>query len=192
MARNPGCEAAAEAAKARKPAGKPESRSAGGHRARHADTSAWRYDVAMKKSYRSHNIFLGAMIGLTLLTVGGSMGMSKNPRELAANATSDGRELFRQYCAVCHGVDARGGGPSARALKRPPSDLTLLSRMNGGKFPALSVQLTIQGSTNAVIEHGSRDMPIWGPVLNNQGENLSLGDKRLHALVAYLEQIQAK
>jgi len=145
----------------------------------------------MKKSYRSHSIFLGAAIGVTLLTVGATMGMSKSPKDLPANLTSDGRELFRQYCAVCHGVDAKGGGPAAPALKRPPGDLTLLSRMNGGKFPELSVRLTIQGS-NVVIEHGTRDMPIWGPVLSGQGQNRNIGEQRLQALLAYLEQIQAK
>ena len=63
--------------------------------------------------------------------------------------------------------------------------------MNGGKFPELSVRLTIQGS-NVVIEHGTRDMPIWGPVLSGQGQNRNIGEQRLQALLAYLEQIQAK
>ena len=35
-----------------------------------------------------------------------------------------GEALFSQNCAVCHGADARGDGPSAASLSRPPANLT--------------------------------------------------------------------
>jgi mono/diheme cytochrome c family protein len=28
-----------------------------------------------------------------------------------------GAELFKAYCAVCHGIDAKGNGPMAKSLK---------------------------------------------------------------------------
>src|SRR5436305_11025501 len=55
-------------------------------------------------------------------------------------ASLEGKDLFREYCAVCHGVDAKGAGPAASALKKPVGDLTQLTVKNKGKFPALSVQ----------------------------------------------------
>src|SRR5690349_13780889 len=74
--------------------------------------------------------------------------------------TTDGGLLFREHCAVCHGVDAKGHGPAAPALKKPTPDLTAIAKKNGGKFPALSVQQKIKG--DEVVEHGTGEMPIWG------------------------------
>ena len=51
---------------------------------------------------------------------------------------ASGKDMYMSYCAVCHGTDGQGGGPAASALKVPPTDLTLLSKTNGGKYPALS------------------------------------------------------
>ena len=41
-----------------------------------------------------------------------------------------GKDSFEAYCAACHGVDARGSGPVASALKRTPPDLTILASRN--------------------------------------------------------------
>jgi mono/diheme cytochrome c family protein len=31
-----------------------------------------------------------------------------------------GRQIYKQYCAACHGSDGRGSGPVARSLRKPP------------------------------------------------------------------------
>lgn len=103
----------------------------------------------------------------------------------------DGQDLFRQFCAVCHGVDAKGAGPAAPALKKSTGDLTQLSRNHGGKFPKLKVKVTITGGDN-VMEHGTRDMPMWGSVFSETGQQKAMGDMRVQALLDYIEQIQAK
>ena len=41
-----------------------------------------------------------------------------------------GSDLFRTYCASCHGIDAKGVGPVPPALKTRVPDLTLLSGQN--------------------------------------------------------------
>ena len=73
----------------------------------------------------------------------------------------EGPAVFQAYCAVCHGKDARGGGPAAGALKRRTPDLTRISRRNGGIFPFESVQKIISGKGPGIPAHGSREMPIW-------------------------------
>jgi mono/diheme cytochrome c family protein len=105
--------------------------------------------------------------------------------------TVSGKELFREYCAVCHGTDGKGGGPAAVALKIPPSDLTQVAARNGGKFPEVKVQHAINGE-NTPAAHGSRDMPMWGNVFEHMSSNPDLGRIRVYNLVKYIEEIQAK
>ncbi len=35
-------------------------------------------------------------------------------------AAGDGKAVYEQHCAPCHGVSGKGDGPAARALKPPP------------------------------------------------------------------------
>ena len=108
-----------------------------------------------------------------------------------ATATVAGQDLFREYCAVCHGNDAKGEGPAAPALKMKPADLTQISRKNGNKYPEIRVQRVINGE-DSVTAHGSRDMPIWGQIFRHMSSNQDLGKVRVYNLVKYIEQIQSK
>ncbi len=76
-------------------------------------------------------------------------------------STDVGKQEFQISCAVCHGMDAKGDGMVAGALKVKPTDLTVLSKNNGGVFPIEHVTQVIDGRAQ-VTTHGSRDMPIWG------------------------------
>jgi len=104
----------------------------------------------------------------------------------------DGRLLFRAYCAACHGPDAKGGGPAASSLKTPPPDLTLISRRNGGSFPMVRVQKTISGEGVVTSPHGSREMPIWGPIFGQIAWDQDLGNVRIYNLTKYIESLQQK
>jgi len=103
-----------------------------------------------------------------------------------------GKEMYTAYCAVCHGTDGKGGGPAASALKMPPTDLTQLSKNNGGKYPALKVTSTIRG-TGDLPAHGSRDMPVWGQLFWNMSRGHE-GEvqQRVSNLTHYIETLQAK
>jgi len=104
----------------------------------------------------------------------------------------DGGTLYRSYCAVCHGADATGGGPSAAALKKAVPDLTRISRRNGGKFPLTEVQQTISGDVVPARAHGSREMPIWGPIFGEIDWDHDWGKIRIYNLAKYLESLQKK
>jgi len=106
-------------------------------------------------------------------------------------ATLNGADLFKEYCAVCHGNDAKGAGPAADALKKRPADLTQLARKNGGNFPELHVMNFIKGQ-DVVASHGSRDMPIWGSIFSQMSSNQDLVQVRVYALLKYIEEMQAK
>jgi mono/diheme cytochrome c family protein len=105
---------------------------------------------------------------------------------------ASGQEMYKAYCAVCHGTDGKGNGPAAQALKTPPSDLTTLAGKNGGKYPGLKVSAIIRGE-DTVPAHGSKEMPIWG----NLFWELSAGhpsevQQRVANLNQYLESLQKK
>ena len=106
-------------------------------------------------------------------------------------AAMAGKDLFREYCAVCHGQDAKGAGPAADALKKSPTDLTQLSRKNNGRFPEQMVLATFRGE-GGVTAHGSQDMPVWGRIFSNMSSNLNQGQDRIYALLNYMEDVQAK
>jgi mono/diheme cytochrome c family protein len=101
----------------------------------------------------------------------------------------EGPDLFRSYCASCHGVSGKGMGPAAPALKAKLPDLTLLARNHRGQFPAEYVSAVIMGD-NVVTAHGSREMPVWGPVFHQIEADVDRGNVRLANLVKYLESIQ--
>jgi mono/diheme cytochrome c family protein len=101
-----------------------------------------------------------------------------------------GPDLFQAYCASCHGLDAKGTGPAASALKAKVPDLTVLARRNRGQFPAARVRQVILGD-EIVASHGSREMPIWGPIFHQVEEDRDFGNVRMTNLVKYLESIQS-
>jgi mono/diheme cytochrome c family protein len=104
-----------------------------------------------------------------------------------------GQDIFSFYCATCHGVDAKGHGPVAAALKKPPSDLTLLSRRNRGTFPRDRVFAFIaNGGDTLGNAHGSSQMPVWGPVFVSLDPSDTRAVMRIENVVRYLESIQAK
>lgn len=100
-----------------------------------------------------------------------------------------GAEMFQNYCASCHGVDAKGGGPAAAALKKAPPDLTLISKRNGGKFPDFRVTHIIDGYEIQAY-HGSREMPIWGDYFRDRQRDEQFLKLREHNLTEYLRSLQ--
>jgi len=101
-----------------------------------------------------------------------------------------GEDLFRAYCASCHGLEGKGDGPAAASLKAKVANLTLLSKNNRGTFPEARVRKVIMGD-DVIASHGSREMPIWGPIFHQIEEDVDRGNVRLENLVKYLESIQA-
>lgn len=99
----------------------------------------------------------------------------------------DGATMFNSYCATCHGLDAQGNGPAAKALAKAPADLTRISARNNGQFPETRVKRYIQG-LDEVAAHGSRDMPMWGELFRSLDANTAL--IRVQALSDFLKKIQ--
>jgi mono/diheme cytochrome c family protein len=105
--------------------------------------------------------------------------------------------IFKRYCASCHGKEALGDGNVAQYLKVVPANLTQLTKKYG-EFPSEKVHAFIDGQTD-VRGHGTREMPVWGDVLQSSLAEPDLsseeGEERaarmIRQLVMYLESIQA-
>lgn len=131
--------------------------------------------------------------GLFVLVVGFAI-LGADIKKVAPSQTSptSGKDMFMTYCAVCHGKDAKGSGPAAAALRKPPADLTTLAVRSGGKFPELRVAETIRGDVSNPA-HGSKEMPVWGDVFQSMSRDSGAGKQmRVSNLTAYIKSIQAK
>ena len=103
-----------------------------------------------------------------------------------------GPALYTAYCAVCHGADGKGGGPMAKSLKVTPPDLTRIVVRNGGNFPLERVQRIISGEELLPAGHGTRPMPVWGPVFSQISWDQDLGRVRVYNLAKYIDSIQSR
>jgi mono/diheme cytochrome c family protein len=136
---------------------------------------------------------------VTALTATLAVGISYADQSTAkitipVNRTSawSGKQMYGNYCAPCHGVDGRGQGPVASALRTPPVDLSVLSKSNHGKFPDAHVVAVLQNGTE-INAHGSAQMPVWGPILGKMNQtNPQDRMLRVSNLSRYLETLQVK
>lgn len=79
----------------------------------------------------------------------------------------------------------------APALRFKVPDLTQISKRAGGKFPTARIRAVIEG-TETVSGHGSREMPIWGPVFHQISADQDLGAVRTANVTRYIESMQQK
>jgi cytochrome c1 len=105
---------------------------------------------------------------------------------------ADGKQMFTNYCAPCHGVDGRGHGPVASSLRVSPTDLSILTATNHGKFPEIHLVSVLRFGLDKPA-HGTAEMPVWGPVLSsfNRGNSIEV-DQRTSNLVQYLHSLQVR
>jgi mono/diheme cytochrome c family protein len=107
-------------------------------------------------------------------------------------STSSGAQLFRQYCASCHGRQGQGDGPVAPFFKLLPPDLTLIARRSGGVFPAERVRRIIDGTEN-LPPHGARQMPVWGlefAMITAKADGRAAAEATIARLVEHLRTMQ--
>ena len=108
---------------------------------------------------------------------------------VSPTSPNSGKDMFAHYCAPCHGPGGKGDGPAASTFKKAPRDLTKLARDNGGKFPSAHVSAVL--SIDECCVHGSKVMPVWGPLLSSISGSQAEVQQRISNLVKYIETLQA-
>jgi mono/diheme cytochrome c family protein len=136
--------------------------------------------------------------------------MSSAARADDQAAIAQGKVLYGEYCASCHGAGGTGDGADGATLTPKPTDLTQIAKRNGGKFPFYEVMLQISGRTptdqdqdaslpGSVSAHAGMKMPSWGRIFAQQelseGTSLDLQLQttgKIMLITEYLQSIQAK
>ena len=104
---------------------------------------------------------------------------------------ADGKQMFNSYCAPCHGVDGRGQGRVASALKVPPTDLSKLAAANGGKFPVAHLLSVLRFGVDHPAQ-GTVEMPVWVPIFASMNRASTVDrEQRASNLIDYLHTLQA-
>ncbi|MCU4653564.1 cytochrome c [Roseibacterium sp. SDUM158016] len=113
-----------------------------------------------------------------------------------AQDAEEGRALYTDFCAVCHGESLQGDGPMAELLRVEPADLTQL--MKEGGFPVLDVAQRIDGRMQ-LRAHGG-EMPLFGSFFEGQGRDVAMVgqggqpvmvSRPIADLIAYLMEVQS-
>ena len=132
-------------------------------------------------------LFLGLIVPLWLL-VASAQTIKNVPAPYTSPAS--GKAMYRTHCAACHGLEGKGDGPAATALKMAPANLTTLAKANGGQFPSDRVYNSIKGDP-AVAAHGSPEMPVWGTTFRSvsHGHPVEV-QQRLVNLTSYVKTLQ--
>jgi mono/diheme cytochrome c family protein len=143
---------------------------------------------------KSTGLFL---LGMLLVAAGGALvvGQETQKKELKKvpvpySKPTEGAQMYKDYCAACHGKEGTGDGPAVEFLKAPPPDLRTLAQRNNGKYPAEKVAATLRFGPGTHA-HGTLEMPIWGPLFHAVGGR-DVAQLRIHNLNAFVESLQPK
>ncbi len=136
---------------------------------------------------------------VSILTIAGAQENQIKKTQAKPTSPVSGAQMFKEYCAVCHGPSGKGDGPVATALKVPPPDLTTLAQRHDGKFPDDYVSNVLKNGVQNTA-HGSGEMPVWGPIFDtmNRWKALCPGmdetpvTLRITNLTNHLKSIQKK
>ena len=152
----------------------------------------------MKRKYLLACVVLGGLmiVGAEAVAASGTVG---TPLLSEGISLELGQRDYRTYCAACHGPGGKGDGTLAEYLTLAVPDLTKLTKLNAGQFPAERVADVVDGRADVKV-HGMRDMPVWGDWFNAEAispdtdaetRELIVND-RIASLVGYIKSIQEK
>jgi mono/diheme cytochrome c family protein len=134
---------------------------------------------------KRHVLVAVVVLAVSAGAAGAQTRIEKGP--IKPTSPTNAQRMFDTYCAVCHGKDATGNGPAAKALAKAPADLTRISARNNGTFPDIRVRRYIEG-LDEVPAHGTRDMPMWGSLFRSLSRDTA--QIRIAALSDYLKSLQ--
>lgn len=79
-----------------------------------------------------------------------------NPRKSSGESLAHGKKLYETNCAVCHGLNGGGQGPSAHGITTFPRQLWVWNNTDS----------STDGYLYWFITNGRNEMPPWGVILS--------------------------
>lgn len=144
------------------------------------------------KSYGSPHLAAGTILLLTAaLGLCGSERQADRAVPPLVISSLYGPDLFRFYCASCHGQDGKGNRTPPPGLTAAPPDLTTMAERSGGVFPSARVERILTGAEPVPsTAHGSTTMPVWGAIFRALDADDRRGQTRLANIVAQVRSLQ--
>jgi Cytochrome c len=105
-----------------------------------------------------------------------------------------GKQMYKDYCAVCHGMDGKGDGPAVQFLQAAPPDLTTMGKRYNERNVTLRVNTVLRFGTGRKAR-GTLDCPLWGDLfyeLENRNGHPDIAKMRISNLSEYVQSMQAK
>ena len=141
-------------------------------------------------------IVLAVVTGTALMGQAGAAGQTETKVKkvpIMHSERTSGAQMWKDYCAACHGESGTGNGPAAETLKTPPPDLSLIAKQNNGKFPSGHFASVLKFGSGG-HGHGTSDMPTWGPLFRSVEPDNPEGmtHLRIRNLTEYVESLQQK
>ncbi|MGA7920201.1 MAG: cytochrome c [Candidatus Acidiferrales bacterium] len=131
---------------------------------------------------------LGSLVSFTAV----GQAPDKKATHQSGSSPVSGLQLYKRYCAVCHGNNLKGNGPISPEYKNPPSDLVTLAQRHQGKFPDEYVEDVLRNGVK-VPPHEKTEMPVGGPLFaSTPGTDTELTKIRIVNLTNYIKSMQAK
>ncbi len=96
-----------------------------------------------------------------------------------------GGELYRRFCASCHGLQGAGDGVLSSYFIIEIPNLQELAVRAGGRYPKESVIRIIDGR-DVIAGHGTPLMPVWGEELGGGYPRNQQGTKTTQLLIERL------
>jgi mono/diheme cytochrome c family protein len=96
----------------------------------------------------------------------------KNPYKNSIEASKAGKQLYKTYCAICHGDKGKGDGMAAAALTPRPAN-----------FTSSSLQVQTDGAIYWKLTNGKAPMASYKTILS---------DKQRWQLVNYIRELGKK
>ncbi len=84
---------------------------------------------------------------------------------LVRSDRTSGAQMYKDYCAVCHGAEGRSDGPAVAFLNAPPPELSTLAQRNNGQYPANRVSFLLRAGSG-YQGHGQLGMPDWATLFH--------------------------
>jgi mono/diheme cytochrome c family protein len=147
---------------------------------------------AKRKAHGMKRLVIGGMFAAMALAMSATFAQVPQP--------DIGKREFESSCAICHGLNGKGGGSLLPDLQISAPGLTTLSKSNGGVFPAAHLFDIIDGRAD-IKAHGARDMPIWGQYLRFRAapqyddypwDGEAFARARIVMVIEYVQRLQEK